>query len=380
MHLKKILIVSSAFYPENSPRSFRTTELVKELCRQGHAVTLYTIKKDEFHLPIEREFGVTIKDMGKRTFPIINIFKGPKLLVLFKRIINRALLQLILYPEIELMFKVKTALKNETTYYDLMISIAVPHSIHWGVAWARTKERPIATTWVADCGDPFMGAIHDSFKKVFYFKYLEKWFCRKADYIAVPKIMMKENYYPEFHHKIVEIPQGFKFDTVTNKNVKANNLVPTFAFAGTFIRTTRNPTSLLQYLSTINTPFKFIVYTQTADLVNPFIPILKDKLVVKNYIPRVDLLKELEAMDFLINIAYDPVHQAPSKLIDYYLTGRPILSSVTSEFDKKNIDAFLQGDYSAAYTFYNIEQYRIENVSKSFLNLLPSGNHDKKLQ
>ena len=107
MSSKKILIVSSAFYPENSPRSFRTTELVKELCRQGHQVTLYTIKQDEYHLPLEKEYGVRIKDLGSRKLPNINIAKGNKLMVLAKRVVNRALLQLVLYPDIELMFKVK---------------------------------------------------------------------------------------------------------------------------------------------------------------------------------------------------------------------------------------------------------------------------------
>ena len=371
MQQKKILVVSSAFYPENSPRSFRTTELVKELCRQGHDVTLYTLKNDQFHLPIEQEFGVKIKDLGKRKFPVINISTGSKLAVLFKRFLNRALLQLVAYPDIELMFKVKRVLKKEA-FYDLLITIAVPHSNHWGAAWARTKRRPIAQTWVADCGDPFMGSIHDSFKKMFYFKYLEKWFCRKADFIAVPKILMKEGYYPEFYHKIVEIPQGFRFDEVVTKD-ETTNLIPTFAFAGTFIKTTRNPTPLLQYLSTVKTAFKFIVYTQTTEMLTPFKSILKDKLEIRDYIPRTELLKELSSMDFLVNIAYDPVHQAPSKLIDYYLTGRPILSSVNNYFDNKQVDAFLNGNYTNAHVFDNIDQYRIENVCRLFIKLIPTG-------
>ena len=368
MDSKKILVVSSAFYPENSPRSFRTTELVKELARQGHQVTLYTLKKDEFHLPIEKEFGIKIKDLGARKLPIINVAEGSKLAVLFKRVLNRSLLQLLSYPDIELMFMVKNALKKETGFYDLLISVAVPHSIHWGTAWARTKSRPLATKWVADCGDPFMGAIHDSFKKVFYFKYLEKWFCKKADYIAVPKIMMKENYYPEFSDKVIEISQGFKFDEVVRSDFKKNE-VPTFGFAGTFIRTTRNPAPLLEFLTTVDQPFKFIIYTETQDLVLPFLPILKENLEVRHYIPRIDLLKEMSSMDFLVNIAYDAVHQAPSKLIDYYLTGRPILSSVTNEFDYDTVRDFIAGNYANAFVFNNIEQYKIENVATKFLSL-----------
>ncbi len=365
---KKILVVSRSFYPEISPRSFRTTELVKEMCRQGHEVTLITLKNDAYHLQTEKEFGVTIKTMGTLNFKPFNFFPGLKIMTLFTRAINRGMMLLFDYPEIELLFKVKKALKNERGY-DLMISVAAPHSVHWGVAWARTKTHSIATTWVADCGDPYMGTILDSFKKLFYFKYIEKWFCRKADYISIPKIMMRENYYPEFQPKIVEIPQGFRFDEFQPSKKEVKNPVPTFAFAGTFIRTVRNPTSLLQYLSTIEKDFKFIVYTQTPGLVTPFQPILKDKLEIRNYIPRLELLKELSTMDFLVNISYDPVHQAPSKLIDYYLTGRPTLSSFNNDFDNKTVLEFLDGNYSGAFRYDNIDQYRIENVCQSFIKL-----------
>lgn len=369
MEPKKVLVVSTAFYPENSPRSFRTTELVKELCRQGHYVTLHTLKNDEFHLPIEKEFGVKIKDLGKRKLPFINVSSGAKWIILFKRIVNRVLLQLFSYPDIELMFMVKNALKKEIETYDLLITVAVPHPTHWGTAWARTKKRPIGKIWVADCGDPFMGAIYDSFKKVFYFKYLEKWFCQKADFIAVPKIMMKENYYPEFHSKFIEIPQGFKFEKVIT-NLQLKNQIPTFAFAGSLLRIARNPTQLLTYLATLDKPFKFIIYTENQDLVEPFKSVLKEKLEIKSYIPRLELIKVLSQMDFLVNIAFDPVHQAPSKLIDYYLTGRPILSSLTSEFDTDIVKAFLEGDYSNTFIFENVEQYRIENVTHKFLSLV----------
>lgn len=365
MDSKKILIVSSAFYPENSPRSFRTTELMKELARQGHEVTLYTLRDEVLHPPIEQEYGVVIKDLGPRKLPIINVGSGGKIFGLFKRILNRALLQLISYPDIELMFMVKRALAKEEGQFDLMISIAVPHQIHWGTAWAKTKSHPLAKTWVADCGDPFMGAIHDSFKKLFYFKYLEKWFCSKADYIAVPKLAMKENYYAEFRDKVIEIPQGFKFDDVALSEYSKNE-IPTFGFAGTFVPTTRNPVPLLEYLATVEKPFKFVIYTETQDLVLPFVPILKEKLVLRRYIPRMELLKEFSAMDFLVNISYDPVHQAPSKLIDYYLTGRPILSSTTNQFDTAIVAEFLDGNYTNAFVATNVAQYNIESVAKSF--------------
>ncbi|CAF3700014.1 unnamed protein product, partial [Rotaria sp. Silwood1] len=87
--------------------------------------------------------------------------------------VRRALLWLFEYPDIGLMFQVKSALKNESGY-DLLISVAVPHPVHWGTALAWNEKKPIATTWVADCGDPYMGLTYETYKKPFYLKYLEK--------------------------------------------------------------------------------------------------------------------------------------------------------------------------------------------------------------
>ena len=42
----KILIITQAFYPGISPRSFRATELAKELARQGDDVTVYAELRD----------------------------------------------------------------------------------------------------------------------------------------------------------------------------------------------------------------------------------------------------------------------------------------------------------------------------------------------
>ena len=180
---------------------------------------------------------------------------------------------------------------------------------------------------------------------------------------------MKVNYYPEFRNKILEIPQGFKFDEVQMQHVAPNNPVPTFAFAGVFMRTTRNPVPLLEYLISTKSEFKFIVFTRTAELLLHYKEVLKDKLEIRDYIPRTELIKELSKMDFHINIGFDPAQQAPSKIIDYYLSGRPILSFPTNEVDKKLMDEFLDGNYSNGFRYENVDKFRIENVSKAFLSL-----------
>src|SRR5699024_3428218 len=158
-----------------------------------------------YHDQFEEEFGVMIKDLGKLRFPKVSLDSSSRALRLLKRGVRRGLLQLFEYPNIELMHRVKKALKDEYGY-DLLISVAVPHPVQWGVARAWREEDPIAKTWIADCGDPYYGLESDSFKKVFYFAYIEKWLFRKVDYITIPFEGARSAYFGEFQDKIRIIP------------------------------------------------------------------------------------------------------------------------------------------------------------------------------
>lgn len=372
MEPKKILIVSRSFYPMNSPRAFRTTELVKEFSRQGHDVTLLTVKNNEDHIPFEEKYGVTIKNMGPLRYPKIGWAGRNRISYLSGRALEMGVKHLLEYPDIELMFRVKKALRQESGY-DLLISIAVPHPIHWGVARARSQNRPIAATWAADCGDPYMGFRMDRFNKPFWFKFIEKYFCRKADYITVPIEGAKEAYYEEFRHKIRVIPQGFNFDEVEiGRSANRRNGIPVFGYAGGLLGGGRNPVDLMEHLLTVEKPFRFVIYTNNPRPVEPYIPKLNGKVEIHGYIPRKELLNELAGMDFLVNLENDTSKQAPSKLIDYYLTGRPVLSVPSSGLQTEEVDRFLCGDYSGRYTFENMDRYRIETICNQFLRLCSS--------
>ena len=366
---KKILIISGSFFPYNNPRSFRTTELSKELARQGNDVTIYITKDNVEQVKFEKEFGVTIKDLGKRKCKHINLNKGNRFIRPFKKVLRRVFIQLFEYPDIELMFQVKRVLKKESGY-DLLISIAVPFPIHWGVAWVRSSKHTIAKTWVADCGDPFYFSSHDTFKKPFYFKYFEKWFSRKADYISIPFKGLKKYFFKEFEEKYRVIPQGFNFDDIHITDKPINNKIITFGYAGGFMKEARDPRKLLDYLTTLNIPFKFIIYNKQKEFTDSYKKVLGNKLIVKDYIPRKELLYELSKMDFLVNLEYDPTNQAPSKLIDYSLTKRPILMIKNKEFNKNTIDEFLNKNYTNQFKYPDIDIYNIKNVSHQFLNLL----------
>ncbi|MBK7525411.1 MAG: hypothetical protein IPI53_15020 [Saprospiraceae bacterium] len=211
------------------------------------------------------------------------------------------LLQLFEYPSIELMFRVRKALSKITAKYDLLITIAVPHTIHWGVSLIGSKRNNLAPCWVADRGDRLWRQ-NDNFNKLFYFAWFEHKWCKRADFITIPKIEMKKNFYPKYHDKFVEIPQGFNFNE-TKKLIKpySGNKIPTFAYAGAFIqgRGGRDPRPLLDFLLSTNEQFSFVIYTRNRSLLSKYIEKDDPRLQIYDVIPRSSLLQELAIWIFL---------------------------------------------------------------------------------
>ncbi len=364
---KRVLIVASDFYPIISPRSFRTSELAREMARRGHFVKVIIPFLDRVDYDqISNEYGVSFVNLGKLKYKEL-VLGGPRVVILVKRVISRLLLMLFEYPDIQIIPPIVRALREEDGY-DLLISIAVPYPVHWGVAWSRSKNHLIARTWAADCGDPYMGDRIDTFRKLFYFSFIEKWFCRKADYLSIPVKDAVAAYYTEFHDKIRIIPQGYRFDEFKFPPVINNNPIK-FAYAGNIVPVTRDPKPFLDYLRTIETDFRFYIYTRKVDLIASYKEQLGEKLVICDYIPRDELLPILASMDFLVNFDNNTNVHSPSKLIDYALTKRPILN-IKSEIDKSLIAAFFSRDYSRALVVSDIDQYDITHIADKFLELI----------
>jgi hypothetical protein len=364
MDKKRILIISAAIYPRNTPRAHRATELAKEFARKGHNVTLYAVLGNYDYSNFINKYNVKVKNIGRMFFYPVNSDGEIKQTFLL-RILTRLFKRFIEFPDIELFFKISNVLRKEKEV-DLLITNAIPHTLHWGAALYKTrKPMHFPKTWIADCGDPYMGNVFH--QPYFYFKYIEKWFCKKADYISVPFEGAKKAYYPEFHYKIITIPQGFNYDDIEINNGAPNNPVPTFLYAGAFYKDNRDPSLFLQHLCKIRSAFKFIIYTRNAEIIKPFVEKLGEKIEIRNYIPRSELLKVMSRMDFLINFDNNSELQLPSKLIDYAITNRPILSIRSNTIPQKMIDDFLSGNYSGQLLVKNIEQYDIKNIAAKFL-------------
>jgi hypothetical protein len=239
------------------------------------------------------------------------------------------------------------------------------------VAAVWKKKNNIAKTWVADCGDPFMGHENDTFKKAFYFKYVEKWFCKKVDYLTVPFEGARKAYYKEFHYKLKVIPQGFEFPESSSFDFsnKSNNSA-TFAYFGN-VQSYRHYASIfLKNLNSINEDFKFIIYTKNKMFYDEFLTEnTLAKCEIYDYLPRMKLLSELESVDFLIHFPYLKETQKSLKLIDYNFLNKPILSYTADKQSQDDFIDFLHFNFQNRMPTTDIEQYRIENVAKKFLKL-----------
>ena len=366
----KIVIISQHIFPMQTPRAHRTTELMIELAKRDYDVTVYAVLGKYDYTSFQEKTGIKLKHIPIR-WQLITYSSDLEVRRTFlDKMLGKLLNSRFEFPEIEFKYKVYDVLKRETNI-DLLISIANPHHIHWGVARAKDKLKEFfSKKWIADCGDPFMmnNLTNDHLLK---FEKEERLFCEKADFITVPLENAFKTYYPEYREKFRIIPQGFRFKNPKNQVFLPINSTPTFVFAGTFLKEIRNPKKIFEFLILFKGAFKFVIYTKYLELVNPYVTILGDKLEIRNQVSREELLKELKKMDFLLNLENETIvpSQSPSKLIDYAIANRPILSLQPNSPNLKKLQSFLKGNYSGAYKVKNLEQYKIENVVDKFLSL-----------
>ena len=365
MTQKKILIFSKYFFPQITPRAFRATELAIEFAKRGHTVTVLIETQNYDYSIFETQYSIKIIPFSPVPYLIT------QKLGFIAKIINGLTFRLLLLHDLALIPNSYKALK-QLGKFDLLISVAHPFAIHWTAALFTKRKGKIAATWVADCGDPFYNNPEKSHFLPFYFKLIENWFVKFPDYISIPVKNSIAAYPKKCLNKIRIIPQGFDFTaTPVGKTVKNKN--PVFIYAGSLFKK-RNPAFFLEYLSTLeNQDFTFVIYTRNTEFLNDYIEILGKKMNVKDYIPREKLLEAIAKADFVIDFKNKKNLQIPSKLIDYALLGKPILSIATNDFSKKGFDQFLNGNYKNKMIIENIEQYNIKNVANKFL-LLSNGH------
>lgn len=362
------MIASRWCIPARNPRAFRTAELLEELNKRDYSITTFLpegMKVDKRIRYKKISIGGfikknTISNKNKR-----NLFQR-KIVDVFFFLVGDGL-KSVLYAY-NLYKLIKCHLKSENNY-NVIITISHPFFVNVALACLKRYINP-STVLIADCGDPFYA--NPAFKKAFYLKYLEKWVLRQFDYVTIPIEAAKNCYLtcvPEERIKI--IPQGFKLMNISMGSYKKNS-VPTFGYAGIFYESIRNPRYFFEYLLTIDQDFCFVVYAIdddfTAGLLMEYKKKLGDKLIIREAVNREVLIPEMATWEFVINFDNDNSNQRPSKLIDYAMSKRPIISFNQATFKPEVFTAFLHGDYSEQ-EHIDLSQYDIRTVVDKFEEL-----------
>lgn len=382
MAKKDILLVSYYFYEENTPRSYRAFELARELSKY-YKVKVLTTKKtinekffEKYNLEVKYiEKGFLFNKKVESFENVRNIQKEKN----FKQKIIKSLKKIYSYlffnREMESFYFIYKEIKNEKIKYKAIISIALPFSSHIGVYLGLIKNKNITDNLILEYGDPFY--YNKSFNLAYYFKIIENFILKRANYVVLPIETAIESFKKyKIDEKIKIIPQGFKLNEYKLLLYKKNE-IPIFIYAGIFYEKIRNPINILKTLNEIEKNFKFIIYSNKESIkkMNIGQEILKEieksngKILLQDSIPREKCIKEMSKADFLLNISNINHDQAPSKLIDYSIAKRPILSVTQDSFNKDIFLEFLNGNYRHQ-TIVDLKKYDIEIIGRQYKKLI----------
>lgn len=367
----KILIVTHWFYPKQIPRAFRAYELYTKLLQKYHVDILIGDYKEKI---IDGEkYEDRIRKYVQAKESRITFLTNLEVIQLLKKGIEYFI------GERYLVTRGKFLIKNIDLHkYDVVISVGLPFYIHWIVAnkIKNYKKNGGEIRSISDWGDPFVG---QTTKKIAsYFKNIQKKVCETFDYIVIPTEKVKE-YYSNytFKEKIKVIPQGVDFSRFKIEKYKKNK-IPHFIYTGIFYEKIRDPENFFKFLAEIKEEFLFTIYTVKHGtiynkIIKKYEQILGEKIRVYEIIPREECIKKLSENDFLINIENETTTQIPSKLIDYAISGRPILSFSSKNIPKEKFLQFLKGNYNGAKRI-KIEEYDIDNVIHKFEEIIEDEN------
>lgn len=359
----KILMISNHAYPRKGPRAFRTTELSEQLVKMGHEVVLYTVHGKYDYTSYENLTGVVRRDIKPRFATSAN--DGTHRYNIFDKFMYHYFKRILMWPLCEFHYAVERII-IENPDMDMLITIAFPHSLHSGAARAKMKHPQIfPKVWICDCGDPYM--LNPFFNPPKYMKKYEDMWCSLCDYITVPTNDSYKGYYEQYWNKILVIPQGFNFDKTPIAEYKKNS-IPTFLFMGSIYPGIRDPHNFMNFLLKFDKPYRFIMMMNSP--LEARYPIESNSQI--EYIigkDRRDVIYECSKADFLININNPSAIQTPSKLIDYAISGRPILDIDNDFSGVSQFLEFYEGNYSNQHIINDLDIYRIESVAEKFINL-----------
>ncbi|MTD30766.1 glycosyltransferase [Planomicrobium sp. YIM 101495] len=365
--MKKVLIVSYLFAPENAIGAVRPTKLAKYFLKEGHKIDVITtsnkknidkrslddlkgIKIYELkHSSIIEKYlnrgrGITEKNNGVPT-----ISKEGK--VYFggreakKKIKHLIFLLLNIFVALDFLLKFRKHVKKNDEKYDVVLTTYGPlSSVLCGLYY---KKRLKSTKWICDFRDPM---VVDTFPKLINFihKFIQSKACKEADKI----ISVSEGYLK----RIIKEKHRFKAEVITNGYDKddypANFVNPrkfSFAYTGYLYNGKRDLSSLFLVIRELidegkldknEVEFNYAGNDFNALKLQALKHNLQDILIDHGYVTREESINLQQISRFLVLSTWNSKKEIgvfPGKFLEYMLLKKPIIAIINGDLANSEV-------------------------------------------
>ncbi len=237
--------------------------------------------------------------------------------------------------------KKKAAQLIENQKFDAVISVGLPFTAHLIGMYCK-KQFP-HVKWLMDIEDPFSFVTEIFINNKFLYSKInhaiEKKALRLSDKVAVTVDSAKNKYikfFPFVADKIKVIPPVYSLPDASQSIELALDKIH-IGYFGSFYYPIRKPDTLLEIFKKIS--LKHNIYTlhffgEIAPVFQPVFDKYKNlDIRLHGLVPRSMITTAMNAMDFLVNVGNSTDYHLPSKSIDYYISGKPIINLYNSDQD-----------------------------------------------
>ncbi len=383
---QKLLIVSALFWPDISPRGHRWTKLAVEMARNGHEITVITARQKG--LPdLDTLEGVEIRRVGfaslfdfanhyffldKQSKQRLSDSSRSSFLNRFAHFFHQKVVKRLFLPD-ESSIWVRPAARAaravlDEKKIDALITVSLPFAANM-VGQRLKKERP-SLTWVCDMGDP-LALLNKKYGVLRPFELLaenaklriERSVFNDCDAATVTNEATRASFVSilptRSFQKIFIAPPVFEREPTQNDS--ESSLVSfekngkdelNLAFFGSIYGPFRSTETFLDFLEKTKKRRPELaqkIKTHFFGAIKPhFLPRLSANphVVLHGQKSRSDAQAFMRDASVLINIGNKVDYLLPSKAVDYFASGRPVLNFSSAEKDPfsaffENRDNFL---------------------------------------
>ncbi|HDR7757358.1 transporter [Bacillus cereus] len=340
--MKRVVVISYWYYPENVARAFHVKGIVSSLIKDGYHVDLVLPKnamyqeignKNSNNITLHQvKPGILLHKEKNRWDVNRNILNNSHSNLLTKGL--KKLYDVLIWPDrtIEWAINAYRYVKKNKLHSNsmAMVTVGLPVSTH--ITGHLLKKDVPHLKWIADYGDPFSYNPDREIRK--YDRFLESRMLNNVDSIVIPTESAIDCYTSLGVNKsqIHVIPQLFE-EEQGESNYEVDKDKFNIMYAGSFYRGIRSPVEFIHALSLASKRNKQIEfhYFGNVTALEEFLNMEgldKEKLPIKinDFKSRSEILNIMREMDLLINLNNKSTSQIPSKIIDYLYANKRILN------------------------------------------------------